>query len=1013
MSELNFTIFDTAARAEQTNHVLSGFVSEDVTVMEVDGQRLLYNFIEEGKRRWWAQVQLTEQESEFVVRAGRPITASGELVTPDEEWWISQRNLAIFAASGEVDASGEWSGETYRSEQGLINDGWEYESGGWSTDPGDLVTILPTYNGLTPASHPVLDAMRAAGLTSSDNLWTYLFRGKFQILANDEPTNLTLSIRYRSAAAVYINGNPVWRSSNLSADWVFAEYAVDEGEKNELIDLADYITLLHPGENTIAIALKAAQGVDAFLEPTLNYSGTLIEWSQPQTAKVNLFGNTLRADSNFNNLDRLGLLLDLPRLPGEKNADYKLRLINYTGGDWPHNASPTGLPNGISIRTGSRLDYAFDIVSNRIKGQDVASNISFWISEGKAYVTCDQFVQIDEDTPDVNYCSIELSKTLLQLHSMASSEVNEVNPAAYKIENNTIFFRLKEMADQQLKICYQYAEELDIVGKDVADIVQWINALRKDEIQLLEAVPTEAQYWDVIESENAVVTDGSTAVYSRVNLTDLDIPVNIHFKTNQGDRTYRVASFDGQDLVLEEPYSASGDLSFPSPSGDFIPGASGEVPYQLIWSPGSEFLAERNYGVGDSVTVPLYQISLERLDDRRFEELYDPEQRQVPRVRNTWELIGAVKKTFRPMWSEQVLGLDVWDAIEQRLVGGGKIPSHYDPVKAMYHTEIGTNYYTPEYVHEFGTVDTEAYQSDIVTIEAVVADTKKVFIRGKYAQDFYSGRLVKLDSSLEAVEPMFAHTVEDRSNNLWFNPLGGRDQIVTELTLNSVKDIVPGDKWLLQIVPPNVLESVTFGRDDFISGTEFQSDYLYPMHKDLACVEIESVSGEFEEYVPWKLNWQVLKWPSPSGDYRVGIYEGCPSKRTELPIDASGELVPYGCGTWESLYINASTIGFYAESVSGDYTSRVYLNSGYNHDFRESMALLDLANSQAGLVYESASGDLVTDLLLPVYRSGRMITKEVDKDFGQADNGFILAASTSGELWVDGPDLMMAVKFDG
>jgi len=101
------------------------------------------------------------------------------------------------------------------------------------------------------------------------------------------------------------------------------------------------------------------------------------------------------------------------------------------------------------------------------------------------------------------------------------------------------------------------------------------------------------------------------------------------------------------------------------------------------------------------------------------------------------------------------------------------------------------------------------------------------------------------------------------------------------------------------------------------------------------------------------------------------------------------------------------------ESVSGDFTDRSYLNSEYNSEFQETMALIDLANSQAGLVTESASGDLITDLLLPINRSGRIVTQEVSKDFGQADDGFVLAASTSGELWIDGPDLMMAVKFDG
>ena len=55
----------------------------------------------------------------------------------------------------------------------------------------------------------------------------------------------------------------------------------------------------------------------------------------------------------WNHFDEFGLLLGLPRIPGEKNADYKTRLLDvYTN---PANSTYSGLRYGISRELG--IDY--------------------------------------------------------------------------------------------------------------------------------------------------------------------------------------------------------------------------------------------------------------------------------------------------------------------------------------------------------------------------------------------------------------------------------------------------------------------------------------------------------------------------------------------------------------------------------------------------------------------------------------------------------------------------------
>lgn len=1005
MSELDFSIFQSYARAEQTNHVLAGLIGQDVEYIKINDD--VYGseiFIEGDPRKWRQRVPLTALNNVFQVSAGQAVEASGELASSDNQWWYADTNMALFATSGEFDASGEWKDPDYRSDRRLRLDGWKQFTGPWATlnVSGDF-TRLNTYNGLTTEDHPVLNQMRLDGLTSQDNLWTYLFRKDFEIDASTTPIGLELAIVFRSAAAIYLNGSMVWKSDNLDADWLYMDYASDLGPLQETIDLTSYLPLLST-ENTIAVVLKSQIDETALLDLSLNIVTSGIDWSEPKTITVKVAGGTVVADHNFNNLDRLGLVFDLPRLPGEKNQTYQERLINYTSGQWPHNASVHGIYNGIALRLGTPVGYAFTIKPKATYNRFNCSDVEFWIKHHTASITCNLCRSVADFDLDLNTRSINVGEDVIGIHSIAYLG-QTINPVAYYLEQGKIYFRDINIPVTSLTIDYSYAFQYSLVNKTIAEVVEWIKSLTIDGLNLFVVQRTGLHEVTILNDVKVVATDGSDTATTDVKIEDHDVPDNLMMRhqSNGVENAYRVISYSGRSIELGEAFDASGDPAFLNVSGEFVPGASGEINSEFFWSPQAQFLPEW-HGSGHEITVPQYQIALERLDDHQFELIFDPEpttpQSEINEARR---MIDAVRRNFRATWAEQVLGLDVWDAVAQRLIGGGKIPAYYDMNKALYQSRPGGRTYLPEVAEALTYVDPDPVEVANVVVETVIPETKQVYIKGRYATDFLTGKLQRIEGLEDGVP--FYHTVVQRENLLWFADITGKTQHITVLTLDSVDEVRTGDTWRLEVTPQNEMSSVLFKADDFVSGCEYDAT-VDQVHADMACLSVGA--GEVSEtqkqvsYIEYKL----LVNDSGS-DYYFGYYQGVHNRYDLADTSAMSIVEPSGEFHDTHIITRDEPIGFYlvpSDLEENQYQDYLFLNRSYNYNFSQPIVICNPSG-------EITIGDnLLETMLLSLNQVGRIGYKEVEIPRDGSEYEFIIAACSSGEVMRYGPDIVLGVK---
>lgn len=85
----------------------------------------------------------------------------------------------------------------------------------------------------------------------------------------------------------------------------------------------------------------------------------------------------------WNHFDEFGLLLGLPRIPGEKNADYKIRLLDvYTN---PANSTYSGLRYGIARELG--ITYSDVTINTLVDLADPSGANNILTSEGSAIGT--------------------------------------------------------------------------------------------------------------------------------------------------------------------------------------------------------------------------------------------------------------------------------------------------------------------------------------------------------------------------------------------------------------------------------------------------------------------------------------------------------------------------------------------------------------------------------------------------------------------------------------------------
>lgn len=125
----------------------------------------------------------------------------------------------------------------------------------------------------------------------------------------------------------------------------------------------------------------------------------------------------------FNELDEIGLLLGQPRILGERNADYKLRLSKV----FSERASSTyrGLINGITRGLGLSMFDAIEITPVESGGEFVATNPGVIISE--AYVYLYEDIDAGVDGLDIQIDRYEKTGTAFHLGDL----IDRINESVY------------------------------------------------------------------------------------------------------------------------------------------------------------------------------------------------------------------------------------------------------------------------------------------------------------------------------------------------------------------------------------------------------------------------------------------------------------------------------------------------------------------------------------------------------------------------------------------------------
>ena len=87
---------------------------------------------------------------------------------------------------------------------------------------------------------------------------TYYFRKTFTVATPSAWTNLQMVLRYDDAAAAYLNGVEVYRTSTLATNATHATFVTTTSANNATLTLNLSPTLLHTGSNLIAVEVHQA-----------------------------------------------------------------------------------------------------------------------------------------------------------------------------------------------------------------------------------------------------------------------------------------------------------------------------------------------------------------------------------------------------------------------------------------------------------------------------------------------------------------------------------------------------------------------------------------------------------------------------------------------------------------------------------------------------------------------------------------------------------------------------------
>jgi len=731
MSELRdlFTIKEPVAPPNSQTYSLGGKVHSSVVMMEVNGTRFgsaaqfAHRPYDSDWNQWAYPVDITNVDtfnvacavstsnevtfisedaiynySDTDIQIGLDESLSNELQLATDMYNAGQltagqlacvsNELSLSSVLGEYSASGEWIDTDYLSDIQLSIRGWKEGRGPFGyTNASTVVTSHPDANTFlnnamqvnSLASNDYIESLVADGYTTGDRLWTHLFRSEFS-LGEDyiSTTDLSLVLEYEGAIEVFLNGASVYRDNmkcSSTFPWGFSEYATARSDTTTTVDLSSYTSLVQQGTNTIGIALKTASKTDdsAFVSAKLEGSIWKYQWSDPKQVTLELSDGTQTEELNFNSLDNFGLMIDMERLPGEHNVDYKERMLNSLDPELPSNSTILGLLNGISHNLGLPIDTtAITIEANDLSekpNNKIVTGMTVYTRNNYFYFTADQFIKSNEQlTIDSNYPIATISKTVDRLIKITDADGNIINDALYTTSHDGTEIEINsDLSSEVLYATYQYAERIDMTDISIQDVVLFINSILFGTSLVATATVSEEFFPEIYRGTCS--TAGTTYIDDNINVENLNLPSPSYINLVDAEKRRKVSSISDERIYFE---------------GSSL-GTYTDVEYTLNYCPSAFFIPRTRFEENDNNTlyIPLYQVRLDRINKDMLEKYSNVYQGQLNDV---GDMIQMIRDSMHVTWDEQVVDFDMWDAIDNFLMSNSEIPGLYDMPKQAFTT---------------------------------------------------------------------------------------------------------------------------------------------------------------------------------------------------------------------------------------------------------------------------------------------------------------------------------------
>lgn len=259
-------------------------------------------------------------------------------------------------------------------------------------------------------------------------------------------------------------------------------------------------SVIQPTSTSWRAEIRLASGTNTILVSGIDISGNT---TASLSLTITFTGLTQFAHQVLNSFDEFGLLLSLPRLPGEKNLFYRNRLsdVNFR----PSDTTVRGFANGVSRELGFQMKPAMDIssVPDGNTGQTRAIDGVLRVSAVFLDLSSTRFYTRDCLVVEPATQSITLTQIPASLRDLIVTTLDGelVDPRDYEFDPRTltIHFLTPEFNDLDLYVGYFHLERLRLSDHTLGTLKTAIEAFTNDDGPLFSV--------DLLADENIPAED--------------------------------------------------------------------------------------------------------------------------------------------------------------------------------------------------------------------------------------------------------------------------------------------------------------------------------------------------------------------------------------------------------------------------------------------------------------------------------------------------------------------------